>query len=169
MNDQYVFYLDDNNILHDQYDTGNGDYKHGTLAGLRIQCAHYSALAAVTIKGQYVYQMVVFFQAPTSDGAVKMVSFAGRHRTWVLGPARLRDPPLYGTSLTAVPPRTGILGRGKVDAKNEGQPIYYLQMDNNAVGSGQGEAGMNIISLSCSSASDDLYHRTAATVRLRSR
>ena len=143
MNDQYVFYLDDNNILHDQYDTGNGDYKHGTLAGLRIQCAHYSALAAVTIKGQYVYQMVVFFQAPTSDGAVN-------------------------TSLTAVPPRTGILGRGKVDAKNEGQPIYYLQMDNNAVGSGQGEAGMNIILLRSTSASDDLYHRTAATVRLRS-
>ena len=125
MNDQYVCYLDDNNILNDQYDTGNGDYKHGTLAELKFQCAHYSALAAVTIKGQYVYQMVVLFQAPTSDGAVNMVSFAGRHRTWVLGPARLRDPPLYGTSLTAVPPRTSILGRGKVDLKNEGQPICY--------------------------------------------
>ena len=150
MNHKYVFYLDDNNILHDQYDNGNGDYKHGTLAGLKIQCAHYSAIAAVTIKGRVVNHMCVFYQAPTRDGAVKMVSFAGRHRVWELGPANLRDPPLYGTSLTAVPPRAGILGRGKVDPKNEGQPIYYLQMDNNAVGSGQGTAGMTVISLSYS-------------------
>ena len=91
--------------------------------------------------GRVVNHMCVFYQAPTIDGAVKMVSFAGRHRTWELGPANLRDPPLYGTSLTAVPPRTGILGRGKVNPKNEGQPVYYLQLDNNAVGSGQGIAG----------------------------
>ena len=148
MSHKYVFYLDDNNILHDQYDNGNGDYKHGTLAGLKVQCANYSAIAAVTIKGQVVNHMCVFYQAPTRDGAVKMVSFAGRHRVWELGAANLRDPPLYGTSLTAVPPRAGILGRGKVDPKNEGQPIYYLQLENNAVGSGQGTAGMNIRSLS---------------------
>lgn len=151
MHNKYVFYLDDNNILHDQYDNGNGDYKHGTLAGLKVQCAHYSAIAAITIKGRVVNHMCVFYQAPTRDGAVKMVSFAGRHRVWELGAANLRDPPLYGTSLTAVPPRAGILGRGKVDHKNEGQPIYYLQLENNAVGSGQGTAGMNIRSLSYTS------------------
>ena len=150
MNDQYVFYLDDN-ILLDQYDTGDGDYSHEILVGLKIQCAYYYALAAVTIKGRVINHMCVFYQAPTCDGTVKMVSFAGRHRTWELSPANLRDPPLHGTSLTAVPPRAGILGRGKVDPRNEGQPVYYLQLDNNAVGSGQVIAGMDIISLSFSS------------------
>lgn len=145
MNHKYVFYLDDNNILHDQYDNGDGDYKHGTLAGLKVQCAHYSSIAAVTIKGSSVNHICVFYQAPTSDGAVKMVSFAGLHRVWQLGAANLKDPPLYGTSLTAVAPRAGILGRGNEDSKNKGQPIYYLQLDNNAVGSGQGTAGMNIL------------------------
>ncbi|RYP40660.1 hypothetical protein DL767_001518 [Monosporascus sp. MG133] len=135
--DIYQF-VDDKNILHDQYDTGNG-YNHGTLSGLKIECAHYSSLAAVTIRGEVVNHMCLFYQAPSRDGAVKMVSFAGRHRSWQHGGANLRDPPLYGTSITAVPPRPGILGRRNNASKaNEGQPIYYLQMDNNAVGSGQG-------------------------------
>lgn len=77
-----------------------------------------------------------------------MVSFAGRHRTWEHGGANLRDPPLYGTSLTAVPPRAGILGRRSSDQSNEGQPIYYLQLDSHALGSGQGTAGMDIMPLS---------------------
>ncbi|KAF1998464.1 hypothetical protein P154DRAFT_546783 [Amniculicola lignicola CBS 123094] len=104
------FFLDDRNILHDQYDTGNGAYQHGTLANKNIQCAHYSSLAAITIKGDVVNHMCVFYQAPTPDAAVKMVSFAGRHRTWDHDRAHLTDPPLYGTSFTAVPPRAGILG-----------------------------------------------------------
>lgn len=140
MTERYVFYLDDNNILHDQYDTGDGDYKHGTLAGLKIQCAHYSSLAAVTIRGNVVNHICVFYQTPARDGAIKMISFAGLHRTWQHGGANLVDPPLYGTSLTAVPPRAGILGRSNSDTSNVGQPIYFLQMDTHALGSGQGTA-----------------------------
>ncbi|KIW81548.1 hypothetical protein Z517_04574 [Fonsecaea pedrosoi CBS 271.37] len=140
MSERYVFYLDDKNILHDQYDLGNGDYQHGKLAELKIECAHYSSLAAVTIRGDVVNHMCVFYQALTRDGAVKMVSFAGIHRTWQHGGANLRDPPLYGTSLSAVPPRAGILGRSGSDKSNQGQPIYYLQLDSHALGSGQGTA-----------------------------
>lgn len=113
------------------------------MSSLKIECAHYSSLAAVTIKGDVVNHMCVFYQTPGQNGAVKMVSFAGWHRSWQLGEANLRDPPLYGTSLTAVPPRPGYLGRGGSGAANAGQPIYYLQMDNNAVGSGQGKSGMD--------------------------
>jgi len=140
MAEKFVFYLDDNNILHDQYynSTTNNEFQHGTLSNLKIECAHYSSLAAVTIKGDVVNHMCVFYQTPGQDGAVKMVSFAGWHRSWHQGEANLRDPPLYGTSLTAVPPRPGYLGRSGSGAANVGQPIYYLQMDNNAVGSGQG-------------------------------
>lgn len=100
--------------------------------------------------------MCVFYQTPARDGAVKMVSFAGLHRTWTHGGANLRDPPLYGTSLTAVPPRAGILGRSNLDKSNEGQPIYYLQMDTHAVGSGQGTSGMNVIPLSSTFSSTSL-------------
>ncbi|OAL39940.1 hypothetical protein AYO20_00853 [Fonsecaea nubica] len=150
MSERYVFYLDDKNILHDQYDLGNGDYQHGKLAELKIECAHYSSLAAVTIRGDVVNHMCVFYQALTRDGAVKMVSFAGLHRTWQHGGANLRDPPLYGTSLSAVPPRAGILGRSSSDKSNQGQPIYYLQLDNHALGSGQGTAGMNVMPRSSS-------------------
>ncbi|KAH6617430.1 hypothetical protein F5144DRAFT_586428 [Chaetomium tenue] len=140
MAEKFVFYLDDNNILHDQYynSSTNNEFQHGTLSNLKIQCAHYSSLAAVTIKGDVVNHMCLFYQTPDKDASVKMVSFAGWHRTWEHGKANLRDPPLYGTSLTAVPPRPGYLGRGGSDDSNKGQPIYYLQMDNNAVGSGQG-------------------------------
>ena len=77
-----------------------------------------------------------------------MVSFAGIHRSWQPGAANLRDPPLYGTSITAVPPRAGILGHTGQDKANDGQPIYYLQMDTHALGSGQGTAGMNIMPFS---------------------
>ncbi|OAP55467.1 hypothetical protein AYL99_10440 [Fonsecaea erecta] len=123
MNERYVFYLDDKNILHDQYDRGNGDYQHGTLAGLKIECAHYSSLAAVTIKGNVVNHICVFYQAPSWDGAVKMVSFAGIHRTWQHGAANLRDPPLYGTSLTAVPPRAEPLPLAGYD--RDGKPVAF--------------------------------------------
>jgi hypothetical protein len=91
--------------------------------------------------------MCVFYQTPNRDAAVKMVSFAGLHRTWELGAANLRDPPLHGTSITAVPPRAGILGRSNSDTSNVGQPIYYLQLDTNALGSGQGTAGTKTLSI----------------------
>lgn len=138
MNERFVFYLDDNNILHDQHDTGNGDYQEGSLASRNIRVGSYSRLAATVIKGDVVNHICLFYQAPTPDAAIKMVSYAGLHRSWTDGPANLRDPPLYGTSITAVPPRPGILGRTSSDKSNDRQPIYYLQMDNNALGSGQG-------------------------------
>lgn len=36
----------------------------------------------------------VFYQAPTRDGAIKRVSFAGRHRVWELGAADRDDKPV---------------------------------------------------------------------------
>jgi hypothetical protein len=139
MTEKFILYLDDKNILHDQFNsTTNNEFQHGTLSSLNIECAHYSSLAAVTVKGQYVNHISVFYQTPDKDGPVKMVTFNGWNRTWETGEAKLADPPLYGTSLTAVPPRPGYLGRSGSNPANEGQAIYYLQLDNNAVGSGQG-------------------------------
>lgn len=123
-------------------------------------------MAAVTIKGDVVNHICVFYQTPGADGAVKMVSFAGRHRSWHTGDANLRDPPLYGTSLTAVPPRPGYLGRSGSDPANKGQPIYYLQMDNNAVGSGQGTSGMHLYRSQFCFVSYLPYHRTSPIVGL---
>ncbi|KAK3295594.1 uncharacterized protein B0H64DRAFT_424279 [Chaetomium fimeti] len=134
MAEKFVFYLDDNNILHDQYcnSTTNNEFKHGSLSSLKIECAHYSALAAVTIKGDVVNHMCVFYQTPGQDAAVKMVSFAGRHRSWHEGEANLRDPPLYGTSLTAVPPRSGYLGRS-VDRAHQPLPLSGYDNDGRPV------------------------------------
>ncbi|KAL2256761.1 hypothetical protein VTK26DRAFT_1157 [Humicola hyalothermophila] len=104
MNEKVVFYLDDNNILHDQYynSTTNNEFVHGTLSSLNIQCAPYSSLAAVTIRGDVVNHVCVFYQTPDADAAVKMVSFAGWHRTWHCGEANLRSCQIHGFRASAL-------------------------------------------------------------------
>jgi hypothetical protein len=54
----------------------------------------------------------------------------GRIETWWV------DPPLYGTSLTAVKPREGIIIAK--DEKDKQMPVVYLQWDTHTLAEGQG-------------------------------
>ena len=137
---QVLFYIDDNNILRDVYNRGS-EWTFGTLASLNIVCAHYSRLAAITVVNDLYYFMCVFYQAPDKDATIRMANFDGGTQSWKHGSPNLKDPPLFGTSLTAVQPRNGILvgtTAGSVEAR---QPVYFLQMDNLHLGHAQGTSG----------------------------
>lgn len=80
-------------------------------------------------------------QVNKDDAAIKMVNFNPHYGRWMDGLPNLTDPPLLGTSLTAVHPRKGILvntTEGTVAAR---QPVYYLQMDDLRLGHAQGISG----------------------------
>lgn len=115
-----------------------GDWIQDTgLADLDIRCAAYSKLAAITVTNDLYNFITLYYQEPGQDAAIKTASYSGRDNKWVRNKPDLRDPPLYGTALTAVPPRGGILvaPQGSVDAR---QPVLYLQLDNLRLAHAQG-------------------------------
>ena len=94
----------------------------------------------------------VYYQTSEKHGPVSMVSFVpGNSWTELMALlqmlASLRDPPLYGTSLTALKPRDGITlepSKKKDSAITPEQsktfPVVYLQWDTNALAHGQGKS-----------------------------
>ena len=114
MREQYLFYVDDYDILCAIYKDGlrnDDEWQHCTLRsaqGAGIQCAPYSRLAAITVAGPTFNNIFLYYQALTEDAAVKVVWFEPATKRWNLGSSDLTEPPLFGTSITAVQPRSGI-------------------------------------------------------------
>jgi hypothetical protein len=118
---------------------------------MKIRCAQYSKLAAVTVPNPHrSYNFIsLYYQVPPDapdiddDSAIKVVSYSGYTLKWSPDKPNLTDPPLYGTSLAAVLPRKGILVGNPKDEEAASQPVYYLQMDSLHLGNAQGTSGMH--------------------------
>jgi hypothetical protein len=147
---RYLIYVNDDNILQDII-CKDGEWEKGKLCNLKdfdgktgIRCAPYSKLAAATVHVDGKDVICLYYQADGKNGPVRMISFVpGNSWKIIFYPdgrmvAQWVDPPLYGTSLTAVKPREGILVQEK-DEKQRQLPIVYLQWDTHALAHGQGD------------------------------
>ena len=122
----------------------------GDQVGVRV--APYSKLAAATISFEGQDTICVYYQTTEKHGPVHMISqVPGNSWTELMALlqmlASLRDPPLYGTSLTALKPRPGITlePSTRKDSKmtaeqSKTSPVVYLQWDTNALAYGQGKS-----------------------------
>jgi hypothetical protein len=148
-NTRYLIYVNDNNILQDII-FKDGEWQKGQLCNLKdsdgktgIRCAPYSKLAAATVQVDGKDIVCLYYQADGKHGPVRMISFvpgnSWKVTYWPDGRMEVQwvDPPLYGTSLTAVKPREGIIVM-KDDEKQKQMPIVYLQWDTHALAEGQG-------------------------------
>ncbi|KAK4097722.1 hypothetical protein N658DRAFT_510150 [Parathielavia hyrcaniae] len=141
-NSRHVFYLDDRDVLSGfRFVPATGAWEDCGLAAHQIRCAHYSKLAAIGIARNGFEAICVYYQDKARRTAINLVSFTtknGNVSAWVEDepdmeplppppppPVNVRDPPLYGTSLAAVPFRPGI---GFV--KKSLLPVVFLQWDN---------------------------------------
>ncbi|KAI9770854.1 MAG: hypothetical protein M1839_003017 [Geoglossum umbratile] len=98
-----LFYLDDQNYLHNLH-YKNGQWTHGDLCGHhghRIQCAHYSKLAATIVSTAEGDVVCVYYQTPRPEADLKVIN-RRLDGTWYPGTPDWVDPPLLGTSLAAV-------------------------------------------------------------------
>jgi hypothetical protein len=163
---QYLIYLNDDNILHDVvYE--DSEWKEGTLSKYEqvdgrpgVRCAPYSKLAAATVTLNSKPTICVYYQTDEKNGSVSVISFTpgnswnGLERILALL-LELKDPPLYGTSLTTVKPRQGITV-AKADKKDSQAakdaaetakqlPVVYLQWDTNALAHGQGTSKLSLV------------------------
>lgn len=115
------------------------------LSQLAVRCAHYSQLTAITISRNNFQAICLYYQTPAKDAAIEMVSISSKNSRWVRGvpdmtpnppppavPPRVVDPPLYGTSLTAVPVRKGL-----EVVSGSTLPVIYLQWDSLALAHSQ--------------------------------
>lgn len=152
-----MIYVDDENILHDvvykdnEWTKGNlFEFRQGNQVGVR--CAPYSKLAAATVSMDSKNIICVYYQNTEKHGPVSVICFVPGN-SWtqlerILDKLlALRDPPLYGTSLSAVKPRPGIAlkpTKKKDSDITEEQsnlfPVVYLQWDTNALAHGQGRS-----------------------------
>ena len=138
-------YVTDDNILSDvRYQ--NDDWIKGNLSGLGIRCANYSKLAAETVSNGQQTFICLYYQTSEQNGPITMVSFSERKAGWTSGIPDMtviptptpvhRDPPMYGTSLTAVRPRSGI---GPRNETQDVLPVVYLQWDTHSIAHAQGK------------------------------
>ena len=137
--------MDDSNRIRAVFFRNGGDWIQDTgLINLDIRCAPYSKLAAITVTNDLYNFITLYYQEPGQDAVIKTVSYSGRDNTWVRNKPDLRDPPLYGTALTAVPPRPGNLV-AQENSDDARQPVLYLQLDNLKLAHAQG-GGMIYVS-----------------------
>jgi hypothetical protein len=142
---QYLFYVDDNNIVRGVNSTNTHWPEVPGLSALSIRCAHYSQLTAITISKNNFQAICLYYQSPDRDAAIEMIGCSTKNKIWVKGvpdmtpfppppapPPRVVDPPLYGTSITAVPMRNGL-----EVIRDSAMPVVYLQWDTLALAHSQ--------------------------------
>jgi len=132
---RYVFYIDENNLLRDVYFESDKWYV-GELSDQNCICAPYSKLAAIRLvnDGQYGF-ITVYYQTTGENGDIKEVSL--NNGDWSLGQPDLNDPPLYGTSLSAVTAEPGILSKSTSTDTDKRLPVMFFQYDILGLGSSQ--------------------------------
>lgn len=138
-NIKHLFYVNDKNILHGcRFNHTTKSWEDAGISSLAVTCASYSRIAAIGISRNNFQAICVYFQNDKRKTGIEMVSFSTKNSRWGRGepdmepiptppppPVNVRDPPLYGTSLAAVPNRPGI---GFVDGSE--LPVVFLQWDN---------------------------------------
>lgn len=134
---RYVFYVDDNNLLRDVYFESN-KWHLGNLADQQCVCAPYSKLAAIRLVNPGGYNFItVYYQTTDNNGDIKEVSL--NNGNWAKGQPDLDDPPLYGTSLSAVSAEPGIESTSSSTTdKDKGRlPVIFFQYNTLGLGSSQ--------------------------------
>ncbi|RYP20745.1 hypothetical protein DL765_002625 [Monosporascus sp. GIB2] len=105
-----------------------------------IKVAHYSNLAAITVPNKWGTSICVYYQTPGEDAAIESVNFKQGQSRWEVDTRRVTDPPLYGTSLTAVLARDGIqLNKSVPFDPNSSLPVVYLQWHSLELAHAQGK------------------------------
>ncbi|KAK4197777.1 hypothetical protein QBC40DRAFT_267272 [Triangularia verruculosa] len=131
-----VFFADKQNYLRDIYFNGN-KWVEGDLYDKKWTCAPYSKLAAVRLVNDGGYDFVCLYYQDTSDtGNIVLVNHSPSYG-WQTGNPPLDDPPLYGTSLTAVPPQPGIEVIQYNTPTDTCDPVVFFQYDKLELGSSQ--------------------------------
>lgn len=141
---RYLFFVDDANILRGVKTTSNGWQEETGLAQLNVSCAHYSQLTAITIFENNFQAICLYYQMNERTAGITMLSYSTKTNAWVRGvpdmtprpppppPPPIRDPPLHGTSITAVRTRPGL-----EIIKGSKMPMVYLQWDTLALAHAQ--------------------------------
>jgi hypothetical protein len=146
---QYLFYVDDDNIVRHVTPGPEGEWIPGNLITdipEPIKCAAYSKLAAITFSNRSGTSIMVYYQCPDKNAAIKSVNFKERPVPPV-PPVRVTDPPLYGTSLTAVLPRPGLqVDQSKPFNAETSLPVVYLQWHSLEMAHSQGSGTLSSIS-----------------------
>jgi len=105
-----------------------------------IKCAQYSKLAAITVDNTWGSSICIYYQTPDEDAAIKSANFKLGQQYWQVDTNRVTDPPLYGTSLTAVMARDGIqLNKQAPFDANSSLPVVYLQWHSLELAHAQGK------------------------------
>ena len=134
--------MDDKNYLRDRYISPqtNNKWVAGSLFSDRaILVAQYSKLAAITVSNRWGDSICVYYQAPGIDAAIESVNFKYGQQKWEVETRRVTDPPLYGTSLTAVLARDGIQLDKSVPFDKDSLPVVYLQWHSLELAHAQGK------------------------------
>ncbi|KAI1170076.1 hypothetical protein F4777DRAFT_595574 [Nemania sp. FL0916] len=147
LSDRCLFYLDEDNVIRGVRSTNDPWAPETSLAALNVHCAHYSQLTAITLSRNGFQAICLYYQNTDRDAGIEMLGLSTKNNTWVKGrpdmtpnppppqPAvRVVDPPLYGTSLTAVLARDGLR---VIDGENSWLPVVYLQWDTLALAHSQ--------------------------------
>jgi hypothetical protein len=140
---QYLFYVDDNNIVRGVKSLKTPWPEDTGVSGLGIRCASYSQLTAISFSKNKHQAICLYYQTPKKDAGIEAISYSTKNGTWVKGmpdmtpdppppPPRVVDPPLYGTSMTAVPTRKDLQ-----IISNSIMPVVYLQWDTLALAHSQ--------------------------------
>jgi hypothetical protein len=128
---QYVFYVDDDNSIRDLRrgpDT-DGEWVPGKLrSDLGLKAAPYSKLAAITMTNRWGTTISIYYQANDKDASIKSANFKQGQANWATDTTRVTDPPLFGTSLSAVKAREGLqIDQQKPFNVDSSLPVVYLQ------------------------------------------
>lgn len=138
---QYLFYVDNDNIIHDVKQEKGKDWEHGSLSTLGVKCAHYSRLTAATPIDTYPYPIVsVYYQVPPGeeeDPETTIESVYLYYGAWKKGPVYLDDPPLSGCSISAVPAEQGIWFDQEKENDKLHQPVVFFQNEDLTLMTGQ--------------------------------
>jgi hypothetical protein len=133
---QYLFYVDDGNVVRGVKSLETHWPEEIGISGLGVRCASYSQLTAISFSKNGFQAICLYYQTPKKDAGIEVISYSTKTNAWRIGmpdmtpvppppPPRVVDPPLYGTSMTAVPTRSGLS-----IVPNSIMPIVFLQWDN---------------------------------------
>ena len=128
---RYLFYVDCNDYLRDVYED-SGKWCPGSLySSLKLKCAPYSKLAAVTYRNALGADFIfLYYQDCDDSGNIRLCGLS--HEGWTCGRPPLCDPPLWGTAMTAVLPQPGI------ELKSDTQdPVVFFQQTSLELSSSQ--------------------------------
>ena len=128
---RFLFYVDCNDYLRDVYED-RGNWHCGNLhSSLRLKCAPYSKLAAVTVRNTEGIDFIfLYYQDSDDSGNIRLAVLSPEG--WTSREPPVCEPSLWGTAIAAVQPEPGI--ELKYDTKD---PVVFYQQTSLELSSSQ--------------------------------